>query len=69
MGKTRAIRLYEGEYTVRFGKPGYKPSSQKALVRGDRKSTVVAVLAVDPIPGMVTVPAGWFIMGSEKYEG
>ncbi len=68
VGKTpRAIRLYEGEYTVRFRKPGYKPSSQKALVRGDRKSTVVAVLAVVPIPGgMVKVPAGWFIMGSEN---
>ena len=68
VGKTpRAIRLYEGEYTVRFGKPGYKPTSRKVLVRGDRKSTVVAVLAVEPIPpGMVKVPAGWFIMGSNS---
>ncbi len=68
LGKTpRAVRLYEGRYTITLRKEGYKPATRTALVRGDRKSTLLAVLVVEPIPpGMVKVPAGWFIMGSDS---
>ncbi|MDP7663648.1 MAG: PEGA domain-containing protein, partial [Nitrospinota bacterium] len=69
-GKTpRALRLYEGEYAVALKMSRYKPASRKAFVKGGRRSTVAFYLEKSPIPpGMVKVPAGWFIMGSNDED-
>ena len=72
-GKTPMVfELYEGMYHVTLKKEKYKPYSRKAVIRGNQKSTVVAVMAVEPIPRfikgkdgapIVLVPAGEFLMG------
>ncbi len=56
-----------GPRVVRVMKPGYKKFERKLNISVRQPNHLMAVLVVEPIPpGMVKVPAGWFIMGSES---
>ncbi|MDP6618815.1 MAG: PEGA domain-containing protein, partial [Nitrospinota bacterium] len=68
VGRTPLIASVSGgPRVIRVVKPGYKPFERKLNISVRRSNRLMAVLVVEPIPpGMVKVPSGWFIMGSNS---
>ena len=68
VGRTPLIASVPGgARVIRVVKPGYKKFERKMNISVRRSNRLMAVLSVAPIPpGMVKVPAGWFVMGSER---
>ncbi len=70
VGRTPLIASVPGgPQVIRVVKAGYKPFERKMNISVRRSNRLMAVLVVDPIPrGMVKVPVGWFIMGSNESD-